>query len=74
MKLGKSAIMVCPYCEHDTFMRKTTEEIRMVDDGENITDELVSDGWCGYTYRCAKCKRNVTDKELKRKLDMEKVC
>jgi len=79
MKFGKPAIMVCPFCGHNTFIRKTEEEIQMIDDGENITDELVGNGWSSYTYRCVKCKKNVTDAEMKRegeieKENLEKVC
>ncbi len=55
----------CPFCRHDIFIRTIKEEIRMVDDGEVITDE--QEGFVAETtYVCASCGKDVTDKELVR--------
>jgi transposase-like protein len=55
----------CPFCRHDTFIRTIKEEVRMVDDGQMITDE--QEGFVAETtYVCAKCGNDVTDRELVR--------
>ena len=55
----------CPFCGNETFIRTTKDEIYMLDDGEEITDELVPHSYYpSYVYKCATCKKDVTDKEL----------
>jgi len=75
MKLGRPAILVCPFCGHDSFIRKSEEEVNMVDDGDSITDELKGNGWSEFYYFCTKCKKEVTHIELKRQTEkLDKVC
>lgn len=56
----------CPNCKYTQFVRKAEEIIEMIDNGESIHDELVSDTWeTTYEYYCSKCDADLTDIELR---------
>ena len=63
----KETKMLCPYCKNDVFLRSSTEEdcrVHIFNDGEGMRDEDIDMQVTEYTYKCAKCKKNVTEEEL----------
>lgn len=59
--------MRCPFCKHDKFYRSAIENpclVEIYDDGDSMRDEDIEMCQTNYTYKCAKCKKNVTEEEL----------
>lgn len=70
----QSVYLKCPFCKsegNDIFVRKETSLIRMVDDGELITDvdvdtHSIDINRTFFEYFCSKCHKDVTEAELAR--------
>ncbi|KKL15454.1 hypothetical protein LCGC14_2505480, partial [marine sediment metagenome] len=60
--------LLCPFCDNDIFLRsgiETDTKICMYDSGESLRDEDIDMAITEYTYKCAKCKKDTTEVELK---------
>ena len=75
IRLSKQSVYLkCPFCTNegnDVFVRREISTIRMVDDGESITDVDVDTHSIDinpsiFEYFCSKCHRDVTEAELAR--------
>lgn len=65
---GGEKKLLCPYCNNDVFLRSAIEsdcKVYIYDDGDSMRDENIDMCVTEYTYKCAKCKKDVTEKELK---------
>lgn len=63
----KETKLLCPFCKHDHFLRSEKDTlICIIDDGETLRDEYVSTDADEFIYKCAKCKKEVTEEELAR--------
>lgn len=62
---GKS-IMLCPYCKHRVFLRKTWARVEITEDYDSLLDNLV-EGFEEHEYVCAKCDEDVLVEDMIKK-------
>ena len=62
--LQDKKVLRCPYCKCKVFTRKSLQRVEMIDNGESIEDSEV-DSYIDYSYECANCGEDVTEKELR---------
>lgn len=67
--------MLCPKCRHNVFTRVLRENIKIIDTGEGLLDETTDFGgnWCEPEIFCNNCDTELTDEELIRCDDAEKM-
>ncbi|MFC1719439.1 hypothetical protein ACFL6S_37665 [Candidatus Poribacteria bacterium] len=59
----KTIKLRCPKCNSTRFIRKSTEEVEIIDRQGCIGDVLI-DGAQRFDYTCAKCKAEVNVEEM----------
>ena len=63
----KTKKVLCPFCKHDVFVRSATERpcrVHILDEGDGLRDEDIDMCITEYTYKCCKCKKDITEEEL----------
>ena len=58
--------LVCPYCGNDSFIRKTTDTVEILSNGEALTDDVIGDTIpslidAEYEFQCDHCKMGIHD-------------
>jgi transposase-like protein len=56
--------LLCPFCGHDVFVRKTNDLVRLFDTGDVIVDEYFDASFDFYEYECRQCGKDITEEEL----------
>ena len=51
-------ILLCPYCKHRVFLRKSFARVEITEEDDSLLDTMV-EGFEEYKYRCAKCDEEV---------------